>query len=99
MALSVTGIIYHFQMSAVVVINGDNVEGTLSAYSHLSTVFVPVPGIYYVCSCLCITYADLCTIHMCLTPNQTDKHTCTWMASPSFQQTLTIISHVPCPLC
>ena len=42
MKLEVTGIIYHFQMSAVAVINGANVEGTLSA-SEQTTLFVPKP--------------------------------------------------------
>ena len=44
MKLEVTGIIYHFQMSAVAVITGDNVEGTLSAYSEQTTLFVPKRG-------------------------------------------------------
>ena len=44
MGLSVTGVIYHFQMSAVVIINGRRVEGTLSPYSQQTTLFVPEPG-------------------------------------------------------
>ncbi|CAI8040608.1 Soluble scavenger receptor cysteine-rich domain-containing protein SSC5D [Geodia barretti] len=45
MRLSVTGVIYHFQMSAVVIINGRRVEGALSPYSPQTTLFVPEPGL------------------------------------------------------
>ena len=42
--LGVTGVIYHFQMSAVAVINGDYIEGSLSPFSETTTIFVPLPG-------------------------------------------------------
>ena len=44
MRLSATEVIYHFQMSAVAVINGLTVEGSLSPYSSQTTVFVPDLG-------------------------------------------------------
>ena len=44
MQVSPTGLIYHFQMSAVAAVNGVPIEGTLSSVSALSTVYVPNPG-------------------------------------------------------
>ena len=48
MHVSPTGLIYHFQMSAVTVsaVNGVAIEGTLSSVSAMSTLYVPNPGIY-----------------------------------------------------
>ena len=45
MQVSPTGLIYHFQMSAVSAVNGIQIEGTLSSVSAMSTVYVPNPGI------------------------------------------------------
>ena len=44
MTLSVTGVVYHFQMSAVATINGVQVEGSLSPDSTQTTLLVPEPG-------------------------------------------------------
>jgi deleted-in-malignant-brain-tumors protein 1 len=45
MQVSPTGLIYHFQMSAVSAVNGIQIEGMLSSLSAMSTVYVPNPGI------------------------------------------------------
>ena len=44
MELSHTEVIYHFQMSAVSVIQGELVEGTLSPIDARTTIYVPKPG-------------------------------------------------------
>ena len=44
MSLEVTGVIYHIQMSAVAIVNGERLEGTLSSITGESTVYVPPPG-------------------------------------------------------
>ena len=48
MPVSPTGLIYHFQMSAVAAIYGVAIEGTLSSVTALSTIFVPKPGKLYI---------------------------------------------------
>ena len=55
MTLSVTGVVYHFQMSAVALISGVQVEGSLSPYSTLTTIYVPPPG-DFLCDSCCIEW-------------------------------------------
>ena len=51
MQVNPTGLIYHFQMSAVSAVNGIQIEGTLSSLSAMSTVYVPSPGIVCIYTC------------------------------------------------
>ena len=44
MQVNPTGLIYHFQMSAVATVNGIRIEGMLSSVNELSIVYVPNPG-------------------------------------------------------
>ena len=44
MQVNPTELIYHFQMSAVAIVNGIRIEGMLSSVNEQSIVYVPNPG-------------------------------------------------------
>ena len=44
MSVNPTGLVYHFQMSAVAAVNGEAIEGMLSSVNELTIVYVPNSG-------------------------------------------------------
>ena len=47
MRLNHTGVSYQFQMSAVSVVGGELLEGSLSDITALTILYVPQPGIFH----------------------------------------------------
>ena len=52
MWLNHTGVSYQFQMSAVSVVGGELLEGSLSDITAFTILYVPKPGIFYANACI-----------------------------------------------